>query len=111
MSTNISSMRRNGPRLPDTVSTNNLGLTIVHPPNEENHIVAENDSEKNHLVVTDKNGDQVDKYTNLSQVELSDELERILGSRYLDSLDELDKTFYVPYLYKKKVKIIIKRSE
>ena len=111
MSTNTSATRRNGPRLPDTMNINNISIPIIPSTNEEDSIVAKNDSNDNHLVETDKNDDQADKDLTISQVEPSNEYESIIESRYLDYLDELEKTFHIVPVYEKKFKIIIKKSE
>ncbi|MBA7639282.1 hypothetical protein ES703_46940 [subsurface metagenome] len=106
MSENNLESDSNLPLIPDITREHTLTPTT----NEESRIVAENDPNDHHLVITDKNGD-VDKDHTMSQVELSDEYERIIGRRHLDYLDELGKTFHIVPVYEKKVKIIIKRNE
>lgn len=89
-------MRRNGSRTSDTISINNFSIPLNLPTNGENSCVAENDPNDNHLVLTDKNGDQVVEDHTISQVEPSNEYEKIIENRFIDSLEEIEKTCRVP---------------
>jgi len=103
-------------------ATNLFSSFVVNSPNDkelvvtyengdqfdEESIVAENDLNGKHLVITDENCG-VDKDLTISQVEPSNEYERIIGSSYLDYLDELERTCRVVPVYEEEVEIIIKK--
>jgi len=119
------------PLIPDTTPTslttsskNLLSSFVLNNPNEKNlvvtdeksdqfdekSIVAENDLNGNHLVITDENCG-VDKDLTISKVEPSNEYESIIGSSYLDYLDELERTFHIVPKYEEEVEIIIKKVD